>query len=199
MKCPRPREWGDGLSDEALLAGVAGGHDDAVLAFVRRFQGRVFGIALAVLRDHALAEDVAQEVFVRAWRNADAYDPRRGTVTAWLQRITRNLAIDTLRLRRPEPIDPESLAGRHLVAPGPATDDAVVVSDLTAWVVAALRQLPAEQSRALVLASFYGQTAQEISEAENIPLGTAKTRIRLGLRKVRGLLLDHVAPQEAEP
>jgi RNA polymerase sigma factor (sigma-70 family) len=180
----------DRLSDEALLAGLAVGDDDAGLAFTRRFQSRVFGVAVTLLHDPTLAEDVAQEAFVRAWRHAGAYDPRRGTVAAWLLRITRNLAIDTLRLRRPQPIDPDVLATFDLPSGGPALDDAVITAGMAAQVAAAVRQVPPEQARALLLAAFYGHTAEEISVSEGIPLGTAKTRIRLGLRKVRALLTE---------
>jgi RNA polymerase sigma-70 factor (ECF subfamily) len=158
--------------------------------FVRRFQSRVYGVAFGVLGDRAAAEDVAQEAFVRAWRRAGAFDARRGTVAAWLLRITRNLAIDRLRLRQAEPTDPGRLATLDVVAGGATVEDAAVTSDAAAEVRAALRQLPVEQSRALLLAAFYGRTAEEISRSEDIPIGTAKTRIRLGLRKVRALLVD---------
>jgi RNA polymerase sigma factor (sigma-70 family) len=186
----RSLRWPDRLSDEALLNGLALGDDDAGLAFTRRFQSRVFGVAVTLLHDTALAEDVAQEAFIRAWRHAGAYDPRRGTVAAWLMRITRNLAIDTLRLRRPQPIDPDVLATFDLPVGGDSVDQTVITADMAAQVTAALRHIPPEQARALLLAAFYGHTAQEISVAEGIPLGTAKTRVRLGLRKVRGLLMD---------
>ena len=86
--------------DDALLAGFAVGDSDAAAAFIRRHQRRVFGLALAVVGDPVLAEDVAQEAFARAWRHAGAYDPRRGSVPTWLLTITRNLAIDAARLRR---------------------------------------------------------------------------------------------------
>jgi len=177
----------DGLSDEALLAGLTFGDDEVGRAFVARFQNRVFGLALAILHDAALAEDVAQEAFVRAWRHGPSYDPRRGTVAAWLARITRNLAIDALRLRRAEVMDPQALAA---VAPPDDTsvEDAAVTADAVAAVRRALRALPDEQARALLLAAFYGRTAEEISRSEAIPLGTAKTRIRLGLRRVRAQL-----------
>jgi RNA polymerase sigma factor (sigma-70 family) len=176
-----------GLSDEALLAGLTFGDAEASLAFVRRFESRVFGLALTILRDPVLAEDIAQEAFVRAWKHGPSYDPRRGTVAAWMARITRNLAIDALRLRRVEVMDPDALAA-VLPPSDTSVEDAAVTSDTAAAVRRAMRSLPEEQSRALMLAAFYGRTAEEISRSESIPLGTAKTRIRLGMRRIRALL-----------
>ena len=176
-----------GLSDEALLAGLTFGDPEAGRAFVQRFQSRVYGLALGVLRDPALAEDIAQEAFLRAWRHGATYDPRRGTVAAWLLRITRNLAIDALRLRRAEVMDPDVLTA--VAPPGDASvEEAALISTGADEVRQALRRLPEEQARALMLAAFYGRTAEEISRSEAIPLGTAKTRIRLGLRRIRAML-----------
>ncbi|HXW39114.1 MAG TPA: sigma factor, partial [Acidimicrobiales bacterium] len=89
------------LPDEALLAGYSSGDAELTVAFVRRFQSKVFGVALAVVGEAATAEDVAQQAFERAWRHGRAFDQRRGSVSTWLSAITRNLAIDTMRLRRP--------------------------------------------------------------------------------------------------
>src|SRR4029453_8573874 len=97
----------DGLSDETLLAAMGAGDADAAAVFVRRFQSRVYGLALTMLRDPGIAEDAAQETFVRAWRHAATYDARRGRVPAWLLAIARNLAIDRVRMRSPIPVDPE--------------------------------------------------------------------------------------------
>src|SRR5262245_40470754 len=99
-------------SDEALLAGLATGDRDAAAAFVRRFQRRVYGLALTILRDRAAAEDAAQEAFVRAWRHAETYAPRRGRVLTWLLAIARNVAIDVMRVKQTEPVDPDVLAAR---------------------------------------------------------------------------------------
>jgi RNA polymerase sigma factor (sigma-70 family) len=191
---PQSPAGSEGLNDETLLAGLAAGDTEAGRLFVRRFQARVYGVAVGVLRDSAAAEDVAQETFVRAWRRADAFDARRGTVAAWLLRIARNLAIDRLRLLRSEVVASGWLASLDVVASGPTVEDATVTSNAATEVRAALRQLPVEQSRAFLLAAFYGHTAEEISRSENIPLGTAKTRIRLGLRKIRSLLLETDQP-----
>src|SRR5919197_2502044 len=100
----------DALSDEALLAGLGSGDGDSAAAFVRRFQRRVYGLAVTMLRDPDLAEDVAQETFVRAWRHAATYDARRGRVPTWVLAIARNLAIDRARMRSATPVDPEVIA-----------------------------------------------------------------------------------------
>ncbi len=173
------------LSDEALLAGLATGDSSSATAFVRRFQARVFGLALTMVGDRAVAEEISQEAFTRAWRHAGAYDARRGRVATWLLSITRNLAIDHLRAKRTEPFDPDSIrdgedalwvtAERTGGGGGPA---------VTAELREALGGLPVDQRRALLLASLFGYTAREIGKIESIPLGTAKTRIRSAMRKL---------------
>jgi RNA polymerase sigma-70 factor (ECF subfamily) len=169
------------LSDESLIAGMASGDDDALAAFVRRFQARVFGLALTIVDDIGLAEEVAQDAFLRAWRHASSYDPRRGRVSTWLLTITRNLAVDAIRLRRDRPVDPDRLVAALTGGHEPEYDGAEHLR-------AGLRQLPADQARPIVLAVVYGLTAREIAEQEGIPLGTAKTRIRRGLARLRTAL-----------
>jgi RNA polymerase sigma factor (sigma-70 family) len=173
--------------DEALLAGMAAGDPQAAAAFVRRYQARVYGLALTVVGVPAAAEDVAQEAFVRAWRFAGGYDPRRGAVATWLLTITRNAAVDVLRVSRDYPYEPDALLA-VLAAREPAEDRlADRVADVDR-VRAGLRALPTAQATAVVMATFYGLTAQEIADRENVPLGTAKTRIRLGLARLRELI-----------
>lgn len=188
-----PAVWSGPPADEALLAAMAAGDRDAATAFVRRFQRRVFGLALSMLNDAALAEEVAQEAFARAWRHAAVYDPRRATVATWLLSITRNLAIDVLRMRRTEPVDPSELVRIPLATFEAGVEEHATAGDDAARVRAALGALPAEQRRALVLAAYGGRTAQEISVIEAIPLGTAKTRIRAALAKLRAALVDEEA------
>jgi RNA polymerase sigma-70 factor (ECF subfamily) len=142
------------LSDEALVAGLAAGDADAATAFVRRFQARVFGLALTMVGDPAVAEEIAQEAFTRAWRHAGAYDARRGRVATWL------LSLWT-------------------VSQPPDTDQRE-----TAQLREALAELPEDQRRALLLAALFGFTAREIGQIERIPLGTAKTRIRTATQKL---------------
>lgn len=176
-------------SDDTLLASFALGDPDAATAFIRRYQGRVYGLARSMVGDPDLAEDVAQEAFLRAWRNAQAYDSRRGSVHTWMLVITRSLAIDAMRLRRAQPVDPEVLSSLDVrTAPGKGPEAAAEASAELRDVRAALDDLPAEQRQAVLLAALCGRTAAEISEIADIPLGTAKTRIRTGLHKVRSAM-----------
>jgi RNA polymerase sigma-70 factor (ECF subfamily) len=177
-----------GSSDEALLAGFATGDREASAAFVRRFQRRAHGLARTIVGDRGTAEDVAQEAFVRAWRYAGSYDARRGTVLTWLLTIVRNVAVDRVRLRQPEPLDPELLVSKlQLHDPRPARDEHSGVIERE-HLRRALTTLPDEQRRALLLASYLGRTAAEIAELEAIPLGTAKTRIRTAMSRLRKVL-----------
>jgi RNA polymerase sigma factor (sigma-70 family) len=173
------------ISDEALLSGFATGDPDVAAGFVRRFQGRVYGLALTILGDAQIAEDVAQETFIRAWRHASTYDARRGAVSNWLLTIARNLALDRARLKGARPVDPELLASQLEREAGSSwTDDAARVADRDR-LRELLLSLPQQQRRALVMATYFGRTAKEISELEDTPVGTVKTRIRDGLLKLR--------------
>lgn len=181
------------MDDEALLAGFAAGTSEVAVAFVRRFQGHVYGVAMAIVGDAVLAEDVAQHAFERAWRSARRYDSGKASVRTWLTTITRNLAIDSLRSRKPTPVDPVDLV-RLL---GPLEDDPghlAVRSESAQTLHHAIRTLPPEQARAIVMAGIYRMTADAVAACEGIPLGTAKTRIRAAMRKIR----DDVRVKEVE-
>jgi len=180
------RSDGPAPSDEALVAGMAAGDEAAAVTFVRRYQRRVFGLAAAILSDRAAAEDVAQEALVRAWRHAPVFDARRGSVEAWTLTIARNLSIDAVRRRRSVPTAPDELMALAAATGTPSIEEHP--GGIGADVLGALQSIPDEQRRAVLLSALYGHTAQEISDAESIPLGTAKTRIRAGLLKLRGLL-----------
>jgi RNA polymerase sigma-70 factor (ECF subfamily) len=183
-------------SDEALLAGMATGDERASVEFVRRYQRRVFGLAYSMIGDADASQDVAQEAMLRVWRHAQVFDARRGSVTTWVLSITRNLAIDFLRLRRATPTDPDHFGQLGLVSLAQSPEDRAVVSSAIPRIRSALADLPTDQRRALVLAAVYGKTAAEISEDESIPLGTAKTRIRAGLSKLRAALAEERVDNE---
>jgi RNA polymerase sigma factor (sigma-70 family) len=176
-------------SDEALLAGFATGDPGSAAAFVRRFQGRVYGLALTIVRRPAIAEEVAQETFARVWKHAGAYDARKGRVATWLLSIARNLAIDITRMKRLEPMDPEVIAAELGIATqAPAADEVGLEPDERDLLRGAISDLPEDQRRALVLAAYMGRTAREISTLEDVPLGTVKTRIRTAMLKLRSQL-----------
>ena len=180
-----------GPSDQELLAGLGRSDPQASAAFIELFQRRVFGLAKSIVADPQQAEDIAQEAFVRAWRHAGSYDSQRGPVSAWLMRITRNLAIDALRKHRAQPMDPERLTvalGHTTSAAGPEESAALAVD--RGQVQQALSQLRPEQRHAIVQAVFFGRTGPEIAQSEGIPLGTVKTRIRLGMLKLRKIVID---------
>jgi RNA polymerase sigma-70 factor (ECF subfamily) len=187
-----PAEASDEASDEALLAALGARHPTLARQFVRRFQASVYGVAYTIVRDVALAQDIAQQAFEHAWLRADMYDPRRGSVRGWLLRITHNLAIDAVRIRRPTPVDPQDLhallgqimLGQIMHSP----EQEVLSAEAAASVRAALAGLPIRQARAVIMAVGYGMTAQEIADYEHVPLGTTKYRIRSGLIKLHGAL-----------
>lgn len=170
------------LSDESLLAGMASGGQDAAATFVRRYQARVYGLALTIVGVPAVAEEVAQETFIKAWRHAASYDGRRGRVSTWLFTITRNTAIDVIRYRHDDPMDPALLVAvltaRQDGEPGADPDTSLQLRQ-------ALAELTPEQAMPIVMMTYHGLTAQEIAARNDIPLGTVKTRVRRGLQLLR--------------
>jgi RNA polymerase sigma-70 factor (ECF subfamily) len=175
------------ISDEVLLAGLGRRHPRLAPQFVTRFQASVYGVAHAIVRDPGLAQDVAQQAFEHAWLRADTYDARRGSVRGWLLRITHNLAIDAVRIRRPTPIDPQQLhflLGQMLRTP----EHEALATEACESVRAALAALPIDQARAVVMAVGYGMTAKEIADFAHLPVGTVKYRIRSGLLKLHAAL-----------
>lgn len=174
------------LSDESLLAGLASRDPELTAAFVRRFQARVFGLALSILKDPAAAEEIAQEAFVRSWQHAEAYDPRKGRVDTWILTITRNLAIDMRRARGREAVEADETIFLDLVSSEPDPEATGLLVDETRRLYEAMRdRLSDEQRRVLVLAAFGGLSGREISENEGVPLGTVKTRLRAAMMRLR--------------
>jgi len=170
--------------DAILILKVAEGDREAFLALYDRYSAKVYGLALRVLGDPMTAEEVTQDAFLRLWTRADTYNPDRGRLSSWLLTITRRLAIDHFRLegRRPpawNPSNPESALER---IPDPASQ-----SEESRWgsMKFALINLPQEQRSVIELAFYHGMSHSQIAEYQSTPLGTVKTRIRLGMEKLR--------------
>jgi RNA polymerase sigma-70 factor (ECF subfamily) len=165
---------------------------DAFEEIYDRYGDLVYSTALRVLRDPHLAEDISQEIFVRLWRQPDSYVAERGRFLTWLISVTRNRAVDAVRARgrrqRYETASPEE---QERELPADTADDPALNAQLSEQrrvVRAALAELPPDQRQVIELAYFGGLTQREIADNLNQPLGTVKTRIRLGMQKLRGAL-----------
>jgi RNA polymerase sigma-70 factor (ECF subfamily) len=168
------------MDDAALLEAVALGNADAMAVVFDRYSRIVYSIALRVLREPSLAEDVMQEVLLHVWKRPQSFVAQRGNLSAWLSVVTRNRAIDVLRKR--SSVDQLE----ELLLPDP--HDMARDSE-QGWLLdkvrAALDSLPNDQQVSLELAYFQGLSHTEIAERMGSPLGTVKTRIRTGLMSVR--------------
>ena len=170
--------------DVQLMLRVAQGDQQAFLRLYDRYAPRVFGLALRILGERMAAEEVTQDTFLKLWARARRYSPARGKVLSWLLTIARRTALDRLRLdnRRPDrhnPYDPEDL-WKGLADPDSATEE-------SRWRTLrfALLDLPAEQRQVIALAYYHGMSHREIAEYLGLPVGTVKTRLRLGMEKLR--------------
>jgi RNA polymerase sigma-70 factor (ECF subfamily) len=175
-----PLNRGDSGDEMRLVARIRAGDQQAMSELYDRYAKVVYAVALRVLQDAAGAEDVLQDVFLQLWRNPDAFDASRGSLSAWLAVISRHRAIDRLRKRRPE-TDIEDC----VIAAGPDLRDETERTLVIEKVRVVLEQMNPDQRKVLELAFFQGLTHTEIAEKTGEPLGTVKTRIRSGLQLLR--------------
>jgi RNA polymerase sigma-70 factor, ECF subfamily len=183
----------DRAADQAALARMARGEGDALAELYDRHARPIYSLALRVLGDAAEAEDIVQEVFSQAWKQAGRYSASRGAVAAWLLTLARSRAIDRLRAKRARPGEViDERATGQLVDAGPPVDSLVLSSEQVARVRAALDELPLLQRAAIELAYYEGLTHAEIADRLEQPLGTVKTRIRLAMLKLRDVLAGMV-------
>ena len=179
----------DRASDQSALSRMAQGEGDAVAELYDRHARPVYSLALRILGDVTEAEDVVQEVFSQAWRQASRYNTSRGAVAAWLLMLARSRAIDRLRARRARPKSAsDDHAADAIVDTALPVDSQVISFEQITRVRAALDELPMLQKLAIELAYFEGFTHAEIAARLEQPLGTVKTRIRLALMKLREVL-----------
>ena len=162
------------------LRRIQAGDEQALIDLHAQYARLVYSVAYRVLHDAMAAEEVTQDTFMRLWRRADTFDADKGSFVTWLLTIARRLAIDAFRKQQRAPV---------VVDADPEGWDALVGADehqdLRRTLAATLRDLPDEQRQAIELAYFYGLTHSQIAESLGEPLGTIKTRIRLGMQKLR--------------
>jgi RNA polymerase sigma-70 factor (ECF subfamily) len=180
------------IADEQLVARVAQGDASALEQLYDRYVRQCFGLALRMLGDSALAEEVVQEVFLKLWTNPGSYSTQKGKFVSWLLSLIHHRCIDELRKKsRTDVALEESDAGSVLnTEPDPDLEpaDQVWVMEQQRAVRQALAQIPENQRQVLELAYFRGLSHSEIAAKLGQPLGTVKTRIRLGMNSLRQLL-----------
>jgi RNA polymerase sigma factor (sigma-70 family) len=177
------------LSDEALVALAARSEQSALAELYDRFGRPAYGLALRILRDESLAEDAVQDAFLAVWRTAPRFVPERGKASTWILTLVHRRAVDLVRReerRRTDALDPETAPGDR----SPPVDEEAWLRLQRERVQSALRQLPDQQREAIELAYYGGFTQSELAERLGQPLGTIKSRMFLGLGRLRELLGD---------
>jgi RNA polymerase sigma factor (sigma-70 family) len=179
-----------GFPDEALLALAAREDEQALAALYDRYGRVAYGLALRIVRDQALAEDAVQEAFLAVWRTAGSFRADRAKASTWILTLVHRRAVDVVRReerRRAQPLAEgiEEADERALPA-----DEEIELSDRRRLVQEALRRLPDDQREALELAYYGGLTQSELAERLSVPLGTIKSRMFTGLRRLRDLLAE---------
>ncbi|MGA7730572.1 MAG: sigma-70 family RNA polymerase sigma factor [Chloroflexia bacterium] len=181
-----------GIADEQLLGRVGGGDASALEQLYERYVRQCFGLALRMLGEPALCEEVVQEVFLKVWTQPSSYSSQKGKFASWLLSVVHHRCIDELRRRSRTEIaleDPSTGSILSIVQdPDPQPLEQIWTREVQSVVRAALVQIPQNQRQVLELAYFTGLSHSQIAAKLDQPLGTVKTRIRLGMQSLRQLL-----------
>ena len=181
----------DDLRDEQLITLIANGEKDALEAFYDRYSQPVFSLARYMLRDQSLAEEATQDIFLNLWLKAASYNPDRGAPKSWFMSVAHHRIVDIIKSRKRR-LQTSSSAPHELLDLNPAsgdnTEEAAHRNIARDEILEALGQLPEEQRRVLVMAYFEGYSQSEIATRLGEPLGTVKTRSRLGIQKLRAVM-----------
>lgn len=182
--------------DIGLVAKIVQKDQNALAALYQQYGGLVYSLAYRILQQPGLAEEVTQDTFLKVWKQAESWDSTKGKLVSWLLTITRYTAIDYIRQAKRQPQQSE-ISLEYTVS---TSDNMPTVNDPN-WadgqlIQSLLKQLPVEQAEVIELAFFRGMTHSDLAEALQLPLGTVKTRLRLGLQKMKGLWLQATAEKE---
>ena len=184
---PAAPDPGRTQSREALLQACAGGDKAALHSLYKETAAQLFGLALRILRNRELAEEIVQDSFVLLWNNAHTFDPGRGSAMAWLARIVRNRCIDLIRRRgRETPLDHTSIEGWE--DPGSSPADLAALSSDARRLHHCLDELEESPRKVLKLVYYEGMTYEEVAVHLGVPLGTVKSWVRRSLTRLRGCL-----------
>ncbi len=187
--------------DTDLLARIVQSDAGALDLLYERYSRVVYSLALRMLRSAELAEDIVQETFWRIWRRSATFEGRRGSVASWILGIAHNLSVDELRRQRARPSLVRDTPGEPILSAivdaSADVGDLALLNERRRQILKALEQIPADQRLAIELAYFGGLSQSEIAERLQSPIGTIKTRIRNGLRRLREVLLSqHLAVED---
>ena len=181
----------DDLRDDQLITLIANGEKEALETFYNRFATSVFSLARYMLKDPPLAEEATQDIFLNLWKKASTFNPQRGTPKAWFMSIAHHRIIDVIkaRKRRAQSTDQVSHELLDLHPSGHDSTEELAYRNLAReHILSVLTTLPAEQREVILLAYFEGYSQSEIAARLNQPLGTVKTRVRLGMQKLRAVI-----------
>jgi RNA polymerase sigma-70 factor (ECF subfamily) len=172
-------------SDGALMRAFVSREPRAADELYGRFASRIYGLGIVMLGNDAAAQDLVQDTFVKLWRTAASFDVDRGKLETWVLLVARSLAIDSIRRRVLESRSLERVGEPQEMDPNPGPEQQATTADMAGRARRAMATLSPEQRAALELAYFGGRTSGEVAEIEGIPVGTAKTRIRTALLRLR--------------
>ena len=181
----------ESLLDEQLITLIANGENDALEVFYNRHANAVFSLAQYILKEPSLAEDVTQNIFLNLWLKAASFNPQRGSPRAWFMSMAHHRIIDEIRSRKRSTQTTDQVPHELLeILPskGPSTEEQTEQNLDREMIMVALRVLPSEQRQVIVMAYFEGYSQSEIATNLGQPLGTVKTRVRLGMQKLRAEL-----------
>jgi RNA polymerase sigma-70 factor (ECF subfamily) len=181
----------DATSDAPIMRAFSRGESEAAEELYDRYAPRIYGLGMVMLGSDAAAQDLVQDTFVKLWRSAERYDPQRGKLDTWVLLVARSLAIDGIRRRVLDARTAEASAPLREMSAESGPEEIAETKDMAGRARAAMSGLSDGQRAALELAYFGGKTSAEVAELEGIPLGTAKTRIRTALLRLREALEEH--------
>ena len=182
--------------DTRHIRAVGAGDEKALEAIYDKYAPRIYSLAMSILNDAALAEDAVQEVFSNIWQKAGSYRPEMAAPGTWIMSVAHHKVVDYFRSRRradDHTVPPDTEVMRHIPDPALSVEQQVERNFNARMVRSALLELPEEQSRPLYLSAWHGYSQSEIARLLGLPLGTVKTRMRLGMQKLKAALEEYVA------